>query len=311
MSTSDSEASPIPSPEPKSLKEGRISPRDPYDMDSSNASSCSSAGGRRSPAPVDEDSRSSERRPASGSDAGHKQPGFLKSAPTAAPKSEVGSCNGEQVADKSESESSDIDIEDEMKEVRVKQETKSPAKKTLPAGPAKPLRSFLIDDILNHKPKRSHSSTTTTATTTMTTTTSRCANTGAAIVRPWDLPSNNRTTGSSSNKRPYSHHHQRASSPPHSRSLPGYERTHSLYVRNRTSSSPKVSGIRPRSADDDSQSEASSDMSEETTTGRDGNSGKGHDGNSPLDALFELTNKALDRVNGDKSGGEYLVMLSS
>lgn len=49
-------------------------------------------------------------------------------------------------------------------------------------------------------------------------------------------------------------------------------------------------------------------MSEDPGTGRTGdgggNNGKG-DGNSPLDALFELTNKALDRVNGDKSGGEY------
>ena len=301
--SSDSEASPIPSPDPKSLTEGRASPREPYDMESSNASSCSSTAGRRS---VDDDSRSSDRRPASASDASLKQPGFTKSA-AAISKSKAGSCNGDTLMDKSESESSDIDIEEDVKDVRVKTEAKSPAKKTLTGGPAKPLRSFLIDDILNHKPKRSQSSTMSTTCTT-TTTTSRCANTGAAIVRPWDLPSNNRST---SHKRPYPH---RASPPLHSRSLSGYERSHSLYIRNRTSSSPKVNGIRPRSADDDSQSEASSDMSEDPAMGRpgdgSGNNGKG-DGNSPLDALFELTNKALDRVNGDKSGGEYLVRKSS
>lgn len=272
-------------------------------MDSSNAS-CASSAGRRSP--VDEDSRSSDHRtPSRLSPADHrrKQQAFPTSDPIVRKDRD---CHADQSGEKSESDSSDVDIEDEEEEeVRVKIESVNPAKKTT----AKPLRSFLIDDILNHKPKRSQTSitdSTITPATTATTTPSsaRCLNSGSSIVRPWDLPAQNRHKRS-----PYT---QRASPPLHSRSLSGYERAHSLYLRTRTSSSPKVSGIRPRSADDDSQSEASSDMSEEgTTAGRSGgnnsSSGKG-DGNSPLDALFELTNKALDRVNGDKSAGEWMLV---
>lgn len=283
-------------------------------MDSSNGS-CSSATGRRSP--LDEDSRSSDRHSAAQVSpvvAGHRK-GHSFSLTDRMVRDD--NCHADQRTRGNEGESdssSDIDIEDEEEEeVRVKAESMSPAKKTL--APVKPLRSFLIDDILNHKPKRSQSSTSnnnnslTPATTATTTPTSgRILATGSSIVRPWDLPSQSRHKRSSL---PYA---SRASPPLHSRSLSGYERAHSLYLRTRTSSSPKVSGgIRPRSADDDSQSEASSDMSEEPSTGRstsghnggnNNSSGSKGDGNSPLDALFELTNKALDRVNGDKSGGE-------
>lgn len=116
-------------------------------------------------------------------------------------------------------------------------------------------------------------------------------------------------------------------------SFSAYDARHvhpSLYLRRR-SVSPKVpimgkGSIRPRSADDDTVSEASSDLSEGPNNGPNGNSGSNSsatsgngshgdrsstgnrnnndNGTSPLDALFDLANKALDRVNGDKATGE-------
>ena len=76
---------------------------------------------------------------------------------------------------------------------------------------------------------------------------------------------------------------------------------------------------------DDSRSEMSSDISitdgpshgnhnhrrsPQTSTNLGNNLGNGGNGNSPLDALFALTTKALDRVNNDKSAGKYTIPLS-
>lgn len=61
------------------------------------------------------------------------------------------------------------------------------------------------------------------------------------------------------------------------------------------------SNIRPRSADDDSQSERS-ESSDATTGGPDSPANSNLlPQNSPLECLYELTNKAFDRINGDKS----------
>lgn len=107
-----------------------------------------------------------------------------------------------------------------------------------PPSPPKPLTSFLIKDILSHKPSgpRRHS-----------------VSSERNIVRPWDLgsPANLTTTSR-----------------------------------------------RPRSADDDSQSDKSESDSSTSPAGVVHNS-------SPLDALFEMTSKAFEGLDADeKSTGK-------
>lgn len=64
--------------------------------------------------------------------------------------------------------------------------------------------------------------------------------------------------------------------------------------------------IRPRSADDDSRSDRS-DLSEATSECAVNNNIINQ--SSPLNALFELTNKALDNINESKSIGESFLCL--
>lgn len=149
---------------------------------------------------------------------------------------------------------------------------------------SKPLRSFLIDDILgNHtKPKQqaahlagSHLDH------------QLCsASSLARIVRPWDVVAPRPSFGSSAfGSLASARQHQQQ----HARSPPG--------------------GGRPRSANDESfdGSEASEDSESPVSS----SNGKVHSSNnnnthsSPLDALFQMTNKTLDNLNNtDKTGGE-------
>lgn len=71
----------------------------------------------------------------------------------------------------------------------------------------------------------------------------------------------------------------------------------------------KHANTRPRSADDDSRSERSdtSDATPESPA----NSGGSLMQNSPLDCLYELANKAFDRINGEKSIGKWKLRLLS
>ncbi|GFS99044.1 uncharacterized protein NPIL_240691, partial [Nephila pilipes] len=100
--------------------------------------------------------------------------------------------------------------------------------------PPKPLTSFFIKDILNHKPSvpRRHS-----------------ISTDRGIVRPWDLGG------------------------------PG--------------SAAATSRRRPRSADDDSQSDKFESDSSESPAGGSVNA-------SPLDALFEMTSKAFEGLDAEE-----------
>jgi hypothetical protein len=124
----------------------------------------------------------------------------------------------------------------------------------------KPLTSFLIKDILSHKPKH-------------------CTNIinseSRGIVRPWDLDtSHHNTLHHNHNHR--SHHHIN---------------NFGCIASNR----------RPRSADDDSRSERSESDSPESPAS---NSVVGAL-TSPLDALFEMANKAFDGIDGsEKSSGK-------
>lgn len=127
-------------------------------------------------------------------------------------------------------------------------------------GSGKPLTSFLIDDILSHKPKH-------------------CTNVvnseNRGIVRPWDLDTSQHNT---------LHHNN-----------------HLLNAHHINSFGRMAPNRRPRSADDDSRSERSESDSSESPAS---NSVVGAL-TSPLDALFEMTTKAFDGIDGsEKSSGE-------
>ncbi|RWS16174.1 transcription factor LBX1-like protein, partial [Dinothrombium tinctorium] len=138
----------------------------------------------------------------------------------------------------------------------------------------KPFKSFLIEDILNQKPKRTsnHRSSSNGS--------KNCEmrNQERAIVRPWDSVAFLNTTTSNHG----SNRHNECSSHSLGHKLPVFH-------------------FRPRSADDDTRSERS-DHSE--TLADSPSNGNNDNQNSPLDALFELTNKAFDATHrNDKSGG--------
>lgn len=127
-------------------------------------------------------------------------------------------------------------------------------------GSDKPLTSFLIKDILSHKPKH-------------------CTNIinseNRGIVRPWDLDTSQHNT---------LHHHN-----------------HHINNHHINSFGRIAPNRRPRSADDDSRSERSESDSSESPAS---NSAAGAL-TSPLDALFEMTTKAFDGIDGsEKSSGK-------
>ncbi|XP_054159603.1 transcription factor LBX2-like [Oppia nitens] len=115
----------------------------------------------------------------------------------------------------------------------------------------KPLTSFLIKDILSHKPKMC---------------TDIINSETRGIVRPWDLDTSQHNTLHHINNFDRISHHNR----------------------------------RPRSADDDSRSERSeSDSSESPTI-----SGTNNALTSPLDALFQMTTKAFDGIDGSEKSSD-------
>lgn len=163
----------------------------------------------------------------------------------------------------------------------------------------KPLRSFLIDDILSHKPKRSHSSTVCSKTNghaeqgvhvAHNDHRLQCSPTNyAKIVRPWDVPAARLAAPSAFP----------TFSPPNPFNGSYY---HSPLFLRQHAHSPQTT-VRPRSADEDTRSEASSDVAESP-----GGASNCNTINSPLDALFELANKAFDRPE-EKCGGEFEMMI--
>jgi len=131
----------------------------------------------------------------------------------------------------------------------------------------KPLTSFLIKDILSHKPKI-------------------CTNVmnseGRGIVRPWDLDTSQHNT--------LHHNHSHHNHNNH------HINTFGRICHNR----------RPRSADDDSRSERSESDSSESPTSNGGPVGGVL--TSPLDALFQMTTKAFDGIDGsEKSLGKPFI----
>ena len=128
----------------------------------------------------------------------------------------------------------------------------------------KPLTSFLIKDILSHKPKQ-------------------CTNVvnseSRGIVRPWDLDTSQHNT---------LHHHN-----------------HHINAHHINTFGRMVPNRRPRSADDDSRSERSESDSSESPVSNSVNGAL----TSPLDALFQMTTKAFDGIDGsEKSSGESTVL---
>lgn len=179
--------------------------------------------------------------------------------------------------DEKENSNSDSDSEEYFKPIKkLKMMPSSPSSSSPPPNSpeptdnSKPLTSFLIKDILSYKPKH-HSS--------------PCTNVTYnehhpinGIVRPWDLDTNNFRNHRIQNhlKNTFGH--------PHPSSL----------VQNR----------RPRSADDDSRSERSESDSLESPASTSALNAI----TSPLDALFEMTSKAFDGVDGsEKSSGKQII----
>lgn len=135
----------------------------------------------------------------------------------------------------------------------------------------RPLTSFLIKDILSHKPKH-------------------CTNIinseSRGIVRPWDLETSHHQNHHNNHN---THHHKHLSH----------------HMNNFGRIAPNR---RPRSADDDSRSERSESDSPESPTS---NSVVGAL-TSPLDALFEMTSKAFDGIDGsEKSSGKHIFIFYS
>ena len=106
------------------------------------------------------------------------------------------------------------------------------------------------------------------------------------FVRPWDFGS-----GMAFNAQMYSHTLGSSFTGGNSRAY---------------TASPQV--VRPRSADDDTRSETSSDQTPESPAAHRSNGGDvGGVNSSPLDALFALTNKPFDEArHDDKNGGEHM-----
>ena len=142
---------------------------------------------------------------------------------------------------------------------------------------AKPLRSFLIDDILSYKPKKDASTkqSNSSASSKSSTIVNNSSLSASQIVRPWDTenrPAWPGARGSSSQSLDVSNNHLR-------------------------------DFARPRSADDESFD--GSEVSEDSESPASSTCHKSNNViSSPLDALFQMTSKTLEAINNtDKVGG--------
>lgn len=182
--------------------------------------------------------------------------------------------------------SREVSSEDETPEVGDKQRTATQR------VPAKPLRSFLIDDILSHNATRSQHPCSTRSlydnNNKQLDSPPSLANSFPKIVRPWDV---------AGHARPAHHTTSHSMSPPAN----GFSGPHHhAFLRQSNNRSPQLHpGLRPRSADEDTCSDASSDIQPDSPAPRNSNNTI----NSPLDALFELANKSFDDT--EKCRGEY------
>lgn len=147
---------------------------------------------------------------------------------------------------------------------------------------AKPLRSFLIDDILSYKPKKDASVKQSNASASSKSSTivnnSNNSLSASQIVRPWDTESRSAwpgARGSSSQPLDVSSKHLR-------------------------------DFARPRSADDESFD--GSEVSEDSESPASSTYHKSNNViSSPLDALFQMTSKTLEAINNtDKVGGTFI-----
>lgn len=156
----------------------------------------------------------------------------------------------------------------------------SPSRSSSGDKPTKPLRSFLIDDILSYKPKQDAAGKPSAATGSskpgaIITNSSLSA---LQIVRPWD------TEPLAGRAQPWPRGQQ------HGQLL---ESKHRDFAR-------------PRSADDESFDGSEASESSESPAPSNGKMGHGNALSSPLDALFQMTSKTLEGLNNnDKIGGEW------
>ncbi|KAI1287238.1 Transcription factor LBX1 [Halotydeus destructor] len=173
-----------------------------------------------------------------------------------------------------------------------------------PASPrvtTRPVRSFLIDDILGRKESASSNKSSSDSMASMTKMATEhphllLHNHHAhllahhpmlglpPIVRPWDSITPRRPLAGQS-----------------AHSLPGHSFGDRHHRQLRDTSPGQPGNHRPRSADEDGRSEASSDIAESPQAANNTNS-------SPLEALFELTNKAIDGLTEEKcpsGSGDY------
>jgi len=157
----------------------------------------------------------------------------------------------------------------------------------------KPLTSFLIKDILSIKPpKRSNN-----------VVNSDSSDSNRNIVRPWDLGNSRNSSHNHNHNHNHSNHHR------HHDHDHNHNRTHHVHHHpyhnhhhnHHHNHSRAVSNRRPRSADDDSRSERSESDSSESPASV---SAVAAGITSPLDALFEMTSKAFDGLDGSEKGSD-------
>ena len=147
----------------------------------------------------------------------------------------------------------------------------------------KPVRSFLIKDILSPKDSDKDFDSV------------DCKNESRGFIRPWDTDTVPSTYISQLNMAMFQSLHYSAITSLHP-SLNLFQNPYQAALSNYR----VMPNRRPRSADDDSRSERSESDSPESPASNSAN----NSGSSPLDALFEMTSKAFDRTEAsDKTSG--------
>ena len=167
----------------------------------------------------------------------------------------------------------------------------------LPQRQSKSLTSFLIDDILKHTPKGSHSSLSSFCSKSSKKSANyenrSCIN-NKRIVRPWDLKSS--SSNSDCIKSKFEKLHRRIA----------YFKSTGIH-HSRHLISPERLDRMSQSADDDSRSDRSDQSQSPASPSSDlDKPGLNNSISSPLDALFEMTSKTLEGLNNnDKLGGQF------